>query len=777
MCYNSSNELQKIQNCFLKGVGKMNIDRIMEELTLEEKASLCSGLDFWHTKPVERLDIPSVMVSDGPHGLRKNVEDSENPNESIKAVCFPTASALACSFDRTLLETLGKAIGEECQHERLAVVLGPGCNIKRSPLCGRNFEYFSEDPYLAGQLAAAHIRGVQSRGVGTSLKHFACNNQEYRRMSVSAEVDERTLREIYLAPFETAVKEAKPWTVMCSYNRINGVYSSENKRLLTDILRDEWGFKGLVMSDWGAVDDRVEGIKAGLDLEMPTSYGKNDKLIVQAVEAGELDEAQLDKCVRRVLEMADRYLENAEPETAWDMDRHHQLARKIESECIVLLKNEGNILPLDRKKKIAFIGKFAETPRYQGGGSSHINSFKVTSALEAVSEYADVSYAAGYSISGEDDEDKLLNEAVMCAGNADAAVIFAGLPDSFESEGYDRSHMRMPESQLRLIDEICKVNQNIVVVLHNGSPVEMPFAEKVNGILETYLGGQAVGGAVCDVLFGKVNPCGKLPETFPMKLSDNPSYLNFPGEGDKVKYNEGVFVGYRYYDYKEIAPLFPFGHGLSYTTFEYSGLNLSHSEISGDKILTAEVTVKNTGSVSGKEIVQLYVSEKHSQVIRPVKELKGFEKVELKPGEEKKVMFRLDSRAFSYYCEELNGWRAEYGEYEIMVGSSSRDIRLKESVYVSSGEKTSAHFTLNSTFGDIMAVPEGRKIFSELAAMANVGVDDSDSAIMGEGSAQMAESMMNDLPVRGIVSFTSNPGINRDSLQLMIDRLNNEING
>lgn len=759
----------------MEGVADMNIDIIMKELTLEEKASLCSGLDFWHTKPVERLDIPSVMVSDGPHGLRKNVENSENPNESIKAVCFPTASALACSFDRTLLETLGKAIGEECQHERLAVALGPGCNIKRSPLCGRNFEYFSEDPYLSGQLAAAHIKGVQSRGVGTSLKHFACNNQEYRRMSVSAEVSERALREIYLAPFETAVKESRPWTVMCSYNRINGVFSSENKRLLTDILRDEWGFDGLVMSDWGAVNDRVEGIKAGLDLEMPTSYEKNDRLIVEAVKSGRLNESELDKCVRRILEMIDRYLENAEPETLWDMNRHHELARRIESECIVLLKNENEVLPLNKNKKIAFIGKFAETPRYQGGGSSHINSFKVTSALDAVSEYAEVTYAEGYDLTGNSNE-ILLSKAVSCAENADTAVIFAGLPDEYESEGYDRSHMSLPENQLKLIDEICRVNKNTIVVLHNGSPVEMPFAGKVKGILETYLGGQAVGGAVCDVLFGKSNPCGKLPETFPIKLSGNPSYLNFPGEGDKVQYNEGIFVGYRYYDYKNTEPLFPFGHGLSYTAFEYSDFKLSHSEINDGKLLTAEVTVRNIGSRAGKEIVQLYVSGRKSSVIRPLKELKGFEKVELKPDEAKKVMFRLDSRAFSYYCEEIGDWYAESGEYEIMVGASSADIRLKDSVYVNTGRRLPLHFTLNSTCGDIMAVPEGRRIFSELISSVNMGVDEKDTAIMGDGSAQMADSMMKDLPVRGMISFSADPDIELDRLQSLIDRLNEEVN-
>ena len=508
---------------------------------------------------------------------------------------------------------------------------------------------------------------------------------------------------------------------------------------------------------------------------MPTSYEKNDRLIVEAVKSGRLNESELDKCVRRILEMIDRYLENAEPETLWDMNRHHELARRIESECIVLLKNENEVLPLNKNKKIAFIGKFAETPRYQGGGSSHINSFKVTSALDAVSEYAEVTYAEGYDLTGNSNE-ILLSKAVSCAENADTAVIFAGLPDEYESEGYDRSHMSLPENQLKLIDEICRVNKNTIVVLHNGSPVEMPFAGKVKGILETYLGGQAVGGAVCDVLFGKSNPCGKLPETFPIKLSGNPSYLNFPGEGDKVQYNEGIFVGYRYYDYKNTEPLFPFGHGLSYTAFEYSDFKLSHSEINDGKLLTAEVTVRNIGSRAGKEIVQLYVSGRKSSVIRPLKELKGFEKVELKPDEAKKVMFRLDSRAFSYYCEEIGDWYAESGEYEIMVGASSADIRLKDSVYVNTGRRLPLHFTLNSTCGDIMAVPEGRRIFSELISSVNMGVDEKDTAIMGDGSAQMADSMMKDLPVRGMISFSADPDIELDRLQSLIDRLNEEVN-
>lgn len=505
----------------------MNIEKILKELTLEEKASLCSGSDFWHTKSVDRLEIPRIMVSDGPHGLRKNIENAQNPNEAIKAVCFPTASALACSFDRKLLETMGKALGEECQAENVSVILGPGCNIKRSPVCGRNFEYFSEDPYLASEMACAHIKGVQSKGVGTSLKHFACNNQETRRLTCDEKIDERTLREIYLSAFEAAVKKAKPWTIMCSYNRINGVHSSQNKWLLTDVLRDEWDFKGLVMSDWGAVDDRVEGIKAGLDLEMPASFGKNDKLIVEAVNKGELSTEELDKCVRRVLELVDR-AEESRSDAVWDKEKQHELARKISAQCSVLLKNEDDILPLDKNDKICFIGYFAQKPRYQGGGSSHINSFKVTSALEAVKEYCEVEYAQGYITDEDKTDEKLLKEALECAARNDKVVIFAGLPDAFESEGYDRTHMRMPECQLELIEKISEINKNVVVVLHNGSPVEMPFINNIKALLEVYLGGQAVGGAVCDLLFGKVNPSGKLAETFPVKLSDNPSILTSP---------------------------------------------------------------------------------------------------------------------------------------------------------------------------------------------------------------------------------------------------------
>ncbi|MBR6336437.1 MAG: glycoside hydrolase family 3 C-terminal domain-containing protein, partial [Ruminococcus sp.] len=635
---------------------KAKIQEIIKKLTLEEKASLCSGADFWHTKAVEGKDIPVIMMSDGPHGLRKMTDTGD----SIKAVCFPAACALACSYDRELVQDMGKALGNECQSEGVAVLLGPGANIKRSPLCGRNFEYFSEDPFLASQMAAAHIKGVQSMGVGSSLKHFAANNQETRRLSVSAEIDERAFREIYLSAFEYAVKEAKPQTVMCSYNKIGGEYSSQNKRLLTDILREEWGFDGLVVSDWGAVDDRPKGVAAGLDLEMPGSMGKNDKRIVEAVKNGELDEADLNKAVARVLDLVFKGDENRQYAAKWDKDKDRALARRIASECIVLLKNDKKILPLDTKKKIAFIGEFADKPRFQGGGSSHINTEQTLSALKASEEFAEVSYAQGYITSEDRTDEALLGEAVTLAEQCDVAVIFAGLPDAFESEGFDRSHMRMPACQLELIERVSEVCKNTVVVLHNGAPIEMPFAGKVKGIVECYLGGEMVGGAVCDVLFGKVNPSGKLAETFPIKLSDNPSYLNFPGEGDRVEYREGIFVGYRYYDKKEMPVLFPFGHGLSYTEFEYSDITLSADEIKDTDILTVTVTVKNTGKRDGKETVQLYVSDSHSSAARPIKELKGFEKVTLKAGQSKKVVFKLDKRAFAYYNTGINDWYVEY---------------------------------------------------------------------------------------------------------------------
>lgn len=622
-----------------------NLKELISQMTLEEKAGMCSGLDFWHLKGVERLGIPSVMVSDGPHGLRKQDEAADHLgiNDSIKAVCFPPAVLSACSFDRELMRTFGDAIGKEAQANDLSVVLGPAVNIKRSPLCGRNFEYYSEDPYLAGETAAAFIDGVQAHHVGTSIKHFAANNQEFNRMSCSSNVDERTLREIYLPAFETAVKKSQPYTVMCSYNRLNGTFASENPWLLTKVLRDEWGFEGYVMSDWGAVNDRVAGLKAGLELEMPSSNGINDQEILQAVKDGTLDEAVLNQAVERILRIIFQYVDHRE-EQKFTMDDDHKLAKRIAEESMVLLKNES-VLPLSKEEKIVLIGEFAAKPRFQGGGSSHINSYKVSSILDAVSDQTNVTYVKGFCADQDIYEETLAKEAIEAAKNADKVVIFAGLPDRFESEGYDRTHMRLPDCQNRLIEEILSVQSEVVIVLHNGSPVEMPWLPKVKGLLEAYLGGQAVGEALENILFGKVNPSGKLAETLLYKLSDNPSYLTF-GDGENVSYNEGIFVGYRYYDKKEMPVAFPFGFGLSYTTFAYSNLTVSQSEISDNDTITVTVDVTNTGNVEGKEIIQLYIHDLTGAAQRPLKELKGYDKISLKPGETKTASFTLDYRSF-----------------------------------------------------------------------------------------------------------------------------------
>ncbi|MBS6679302.1 MAG: glycoside hydrolase family 3 C-terminal domain-containing protein [Clostridiales bacterium] len=754
---------------------KRDVKGIIREMTLEEKAGMCSGKDFWHLKGVERLGIPEVMVSDGPHGLRKQAAEADHLglNESIKAVCFPTACATACSFDRDLLEEMGERIGDECQAEDLSVILGPAVNIKRSPLCGRNFEYFSEDPYLASQMAAAHIKGVQSKNVGTSIKHFAANNQEHRRMSCSSEVDERTLREIYLAAFETAIKEAKPDTVMCSYNRINGEFASENHWLLTEVLRDEWGFDGYVMSDWGAVNDRVKGLKAGLELEMPASGGTTDKEIVEAVKNGELDETVLDRAVERILNIVFKFVDNRQ-EGKFDKEEDHKLAAKIEAESMVLLKNEG-VLPLPTQgKKIAFIGKFAEAPRFQGGGSSHINSFKITGALEAVKEVAQVTYAQGYDIKEDVIDQDMLNQAVETAKEADVAVIFAGLPDAFESEGYDRSHMRMPECQNTLISEIAKVQENVVVVLHNGSPVEMPWADEVKGILEAYLGGQAVGQAEVDVLFGKVNPCGKLAETIPYKLADNPSYLNFPGDGQTVAYKEGVFVGYRYYDTKEMPVRYPFGYGLSYTTFEYSDLQLSADRIKDTDTLKVTLKVKNTGDRAGKEIVQLYVADKTGAACRPVKELKNFVKVELQPQEEKTVEMELDKRSFAWYNTQIHDWYAASGEYEILAAASSRDIRLKKTVYVESTTELPIHVHMNTTIGELLENPRTKAVIEGMTDSliqhmgGSSGDEEEESAASEAISKEMSLKMMENSPLRTLRSFM---GMSTGEIQELIVKL------
>ncbi len=668
-----------------------DIPHLISQMTLEEKASLCSGLNFWYLKGIERLDIPSVMVTDGPHGLRKQAGSSDHVglNESVPATCFPTASALAASWNRDLLYQVGEALGEECLQEKVGVILGPGANIKRSPLCGRNFEYFSEDPYLSGEMAKSHINGVQSKGIGTSLKHYAVNNQEFRRMTIDAVIDERALREIYLAGFEIAVKEAQPWTVMCAYNKINGTYAAEHKTLMTDILKEEWGHEGLVVTDWGAMNDRVKGLKAGIELEMPGSPNGNDEKLVAAVKAGQLDEAVLDRAITRVLQLIFKAEEPLAQDHNFDPDTHHALARKVAGEGAVLLKNEGAILPLNAKAKIALIGRFAKEPRYQGAGSSLMNPTQLDNLYDEMVNLVgeeNLSYAAGYDATGNHPNQGLIAEAVTTAQSADIVVVCAGLTDMYEVEGLDREHMDLPPGHNALIEAMAKAHDKVVVVLSNGSPVTMPWLDGVTAVLEGYLGGQAGAGAVADILMGKINPSGKLAETFPIQLADNPSYHTFPGGPATVEYRESIYVGYRYYDTVQQEVLFPFGFGLSYTSFEYSELQLSQEKMSESDTLTITVKVKNTGTVVGKEIVQVYVHDVETSSFRPEKELKGFEKVALEPGEETAVSIQLDRRAFAFYNTKLNDWTVETGMFNILVGASSQDIRLQAQVAVNGTE-------------------------------------------------------------------------------------------
>ena len=639
------------------------------------------------------------------------------------------------------------------------MVLGPAGNIKRSPLCGRNFEYFSEEPYLTGTLAPALIQGVQSRNVGTSIKHFALNNQEHRRMSSSANADERTIREIYFPGFEIPVKEAQPWTVMCSYNRINGTFASENKWLLTEVLRKEWGFEGYVMSDWGAVADRARGVEAGLDLEMPASGGVNDRKIVEAVRAGRLDEKAVDLCCERILNIVFRTVENAKPDTSWDKEAQHRLAGEIAAECMVLLKNEDGILPLNREECIALIGEFAEKPRFQGGGSSHINSFKTTSALEAArARSLKVVYARGYSVKEDAATEEMIAEAVAAAKQAKVAVVFAGLPDSYESEGYDRTHMGMPESQNRLIEAVAEANPNTVVVLHNGSPVEMPWISRVKGLVEAYLGGQAVGEATMKILLGEANPCGHLPETFPIRLEDNPSYLFYGGEPEGTDYREGIFVGYRYYDKKKMKVLFPFGYGLSYTSFAYSDLRLSADSIRDTDSVTVTFTVKNTGNRAGKTAAQLYVGDTEGYVnaVRPVKELKAFRKIALEPGESREISFTLGKRAFATWRSEIHDWWVESGDFCIAVGDSSDHLPISATLRVESTVDLPRHYDVNSIFMDLMADPKARAALEPVMKQMSAAFapDEGSSEVAGEAiSAEMNLAMMRYMPIRGTVSF------------------------
>ncbi len=689
------------------------IAELIKKMSLEEKAALCTGAGPWTTIPFEHLGIPELTVTDGPHGVRR-VEDVHTfVSTSIPATCFPTAACMASTWDVDLIHKLGQAIAEECIALKVDVILGPGVNMKRTPLCGRNFEYYSEDPYLAGEMAVSFIKGVQSKGVGTSLKHFAANNQEYQRTTISSEIDERTLREIYLPAFEAAVKKAKPWTVMCSYNKLNGKYAAENHRLLTEILREEWGFEGFVVSDWGAVHNRVDALEAGLDLEMPGPRERRVKAVIDAVRSGKLDVSVLDEAVRRILDIVFKAAETKKG-GSFDVVRHHALARRVAGEGMVLLKNDG-ILPLKIHKHIAVIGRAAKEVYYQGGGSSHINPTQLDNPYEELQKMAgdtELSYAEGYP-SDESFDQVLIDEACKNARSADVALLYLSLPATKESEGYDRPDLDLTSHQVALIKAVTAVQPNTIVILNNGAPVVM--SEWVDGtaaVLEAWMMGQAGGGAIADVLYGKVNPSGKLAETFPLKLIDTPAYINYPGENGAVRYGEGIFMGYRYYDTKEVPTLFPFGYGMSYTTFDYQNPKVSSQTFRDVDGLTVSVDVTNTGKMAGKEVVQVYVQDHKSRLVRPPKELKGFAKVELQPGETRTVSVSLDFRAFAYFHPAYRQWITEDGEFDILIGASSTDIRCTQTVTLQSTLTLPSLLNRESTLRDWLEDPRGKLLFT-----------------------------------------------------------------
>jgi beta-glucosidase len=697
-----------------------DIKSLISQMTLEEKATICTGLGPWQTVDIERLKIPRITMSDGPHGVRrvKNIEDF-GLAESIPATCYPPAVALASTWNRELIQQVGEHLGKECLSLDVDILLGPGVNIKRTPLCGRNFEYYSEDPYLAGELASAFVRGVQSKGVGTSLKHFTANNQEHERFIISAEIDERTLREIYLPAFERVVKETQPYTVMCAYNKINGVYASEHHDILTKILKSEWGFNGFVVSDWGAIHNRIAAIKSGLELQMPGPNNVDVKKVINAVKRNELDETILDQSVERILRIVFKAKETKKGEREFDSEEHHRFAQAVASEGIILLKNENNLLPIKNVSSIAVIGRMAKEPRFQGGGSSLINPTKVDIPIEEIKKLAGeetrLEYADGYDKEGTDKN--LITEACEIAKDVEVVIIFSGLPFEYESEGYDRKSIEMPEGHVELIKAVSKINSKTIVVLNNGSVISMyRWIEDVPAVVEAYLLGQAGGGAIAKVLFGRVNPSGKLTETFPIKLNHNPSHLNYPGEAGKVCYGEGLYVGYRYYDKKMIEPLFPFGFGLTYTTFSYSNLSVSSESFKDIEGITVSVDITNTGPISGKEIVQLYISQRNPKVDRPYKELKGFNKVELNPNETKTVTFELDSRAFGYYSVIHKTWVWDSGEFDILIGASSKDIRLRTSTKLLSTQELPSELNMNSTVRDWFNDPQGKVIMDEIIA-------------------------------------------------------------
>jgi len=728
------------------------VDELIAQLTLEEKALLCVGRDFWTTQPVDRLGIPSIWLADGPTGVRK----AQHPNEpgigtSLPATCFPTASALAASWDTELVREVGQAIAVEAQAQGVQILLGPGVNLKRSPLGGRNFEYFSEDPVLSGELAAAFIAGAQSQGVGACLKHFVGNENETGRMYADSIVDERTLREVYLRPFEIAITKSNPWAIMAAYNRVNGAFCTENAWLLRDIVHDEWGHDGIIISDWLAVNDRVTPVVAGLHLQMPG--GPLAERIVEAVRTGQLPEAKLDTVVRELLTVILRADAARNPRCTFDPAAHHLLARRIAAECITLLKNDGNLLPLDQAplSEIALIGAFAKTPRYQGAGSSEVVPTRVDNAHDEIvallGSSTRVTYAAGYDDSGAPNP-ALLQEACAVASQAQVAIVFAGLPPSFESEGIDRKHLDLPSAHNALVNAVVEAQPRTVVVLINGSAVTMPWASRVPAIVEAWLGGQGAGGAIADVLLGKVNPSGKLAETFPARLEDTPSFLSFPGDPDgRVVFTEGVFTGYRWYDARAIEPLFPFGHGLSYTTFAYSDLEVSAPVVREHDVLDVAVTIQNTGQRFGKEVVQLYLHERAPVYPRPPKELKAFQKVALAPGEEQRIRFHLTARDFAQYDPHAQAWLASSGTFDIMIGASSRDIRLSQSVEFVAMAPRPLRLDRYSPIRAWLAHPAGRALLAEPLAALQHAI----GATAEAGTTPMLDAFFLDLPIGKLV--------------------------
>ena len=766
------------------------IKEILNSLTLEEKASLCSGVGLWQTRPLEDKGIPEIWMADGSNGVRimkpVNQERKQDTSDFLKvtdltqnsptitnqyeAVCYPSGASLASTWDTELIEEMGEALGDECRYFKVNLLLAPGINIKRSPLGGRGYEYYSEDPYLTGKVAESFIKGVQKTGTGTSIKHFAANNAETLRINMSSDVDERALREIYLAPFEIGVKNAKPWTVMSSYNKVNGVQMAENRELLTDILRDEWGFNGVVVSDWGGVKDRIKALEAGNDLDMPENQRSNQS-VVDAVRRGILSEAVLDQSVERILELVFKAKEQERFTDEMDFESHRNLSRKVAEESVVLLKNEKGLLPITKEKykKVAVIGAFAREPRYQGGGCTLVNPIRISRPYEEMEKLAgkniELTYAKGYELKDET-SDELIHEAEEAAKEADIAVIFGGLWVAYDREGFDRKHLEIDSSHIRLIEAVSRVQKRVVVVLSNGDAVVMsPWLDHVGAVVEQFLVGETIGEALARVLFGEVNPSGKLPVTFPKRLEDTSAYPYFPGECSHHVYGEGIFVGYRYFDKKKIEPLFPFGYGISYTTFQYSAIRADRSQMKDTDTVTVSVDVTNTGCVKGKEIVQIYVSDEKSRLKRPEKELKAFGKVELEPGETKTLTFTLGYRDFAYYDPEASDWVVEDRIFHIHAAANAGDIRQSIPVEVTEAKKKFRRLYLDSQHTAVFEHPMAKKMYLDF--LVETGVIAADRV-----EAMVPLLKGNYMGIYNVVTSLLGGNVTKEEMQAVLDRIN-----